>query len=204
MPTRKTVDDWNKRYSAEPYAYGKEPNGFFKEFIDSHEAGKLLLPAEGEGRNALYAAKKGWDVLAFDFSEEGRKKAMKITREAGVKIRYDISDLSQFHYTEGSFDAVGLFFVHMPSPMREAVHQAVVNCLKPGGYLVLEAFNKRQVKKANGGPNDTTYLFSMEDLQSDFLEMEILVLEELVQDYETGIFHRGESETIRLLARKAI
>jgi len=202
MPTRKNADNWNERYSTEEYAYGKEPNGFFKEFIDSHKPGKILLPAEGEGRNAVYAAKKGWDVLAFDFSHEGRKKAMKITREAGVKIRYELSDLSQFQYTKGSFDAVGLFFVHMPSPMRETVHQGVVRCLNPGGYLVLEAFNKRQIKRSSGGPNDTDYLFSVEDLQSDFNNLEILVLEELVQHYETGIFHRGESETIRLLGRK--
>jgi len=202
MPTRKNADNWNERYSTEEYAYGKEPNGFFKEFIDSHEPGKILLPAEGEGRNAVYAAKKGWDVTAFDFSEEGRKKALKLASETGVAIRYEILDLTGFQFEDNAFDAVGLFFVHMASPIRETIHASLTSCLKPGGYIVLEAFNKRQVKNATGGPNDISLLFSMKELESDFPEIEILVLEELVQHYETGIFHRGESETIRLLGRK--
>lgn len=202
MPARKTVDDWNKRYRNEPYAYRRDANEFFKVFVDSHDTGMMLLPAEGAGNNAVYAAKKGWDVLAFDFSDAARKRAMKIAREAGVKIRYDISDLSQFRYTERSFDAVGLFFVQVPSPLREAVHQAVISCLKPGGYLILEAFNKRQNLNALEGPDDTTHLFSMADLQVDFNELEILILEEFAQHDECGISRRGESETIRLLGRR--
>ncbi|MBE0646433.1 MAG: class I SAM-dependent methyltransferase [Bacteroidales bacterium] len=202
MPTRKNAENWNERYRSEEYAYGKEPNGFFREFIDSHEPGRLLLPAEGEGRNAVYAAEKGWEVVAFDFSTEGRNKALKLAAERGVAFQYDITELSDFHYSPGSFDAVGLFFVHMASPMREKVHHDLVSCLKPGGRVVLEAFNKRQIKNATGGPNDVSLLFSVQELKSDFREMDILVLEELVQHYDTGIFHRGESETIRMLGRK--
>lgn len=202
MPTIKNSDQWNERYRAEEYAYGKEPTGFFREFIDSNKPGNILLPADGEGRNAVYAARKGWDVTAFDFSEEGKKKAMKLASEAGITIRYEITDLMEFFYPKESFDAVGLFFVHMSSPMRETVHQSLVSCLKPGGYLVLEAFNKRQIKNATGGPNDISLLFSIDELRSDFGELDIKILEELIQHYETGLLHRGESETIRLLGRK--
>jgi hypothetical protein len=76
---------WNERYGADEYVYGKEPNGFLKEFIDNHPPGKILLPAEGEGRNAVYAASKGWEVTAFDFSEEGKKKALKLALKKPIK-----------------------------------------------------------------------------------------------------------------------
>lgn len=204
MPTKKNADNWNERYRSEEYAYGKLPNGFFKEFIDSHQPGNILLPAEGEGRNAVYAARQGWDVVAFDFSTEGRNKALKLAAEAGVIIQYEMFDLTDFRFEKDSFDAVGLFFVHMASPIRAAVHRKLVEYLKPGGYIILEAFNKRQIYNATGGPNDVSLLFSLTELEGDFHDLEIHVLEELIQHYETGLFHRGESETIRLLARKGV
>ena len=52
---------WDTRYAEIDFAYGKTPNTFFKDSIDKLTPGKLLLPADGEGRNAVYAATKGWD-----------------------------------------------------------------------------------------------------------------------------------------------
>ena len=68
-------DFWNKRYKQKEYAYGEQPNRFFKEQIQNLSPGKALFPAEGEGRNAVYAAQLGWEVEAFDISEEGKNKA---------------------------------------------------------------------------------------------------------------------------------
>jgi len=77
------IDFWNARYAAAEYAYGTEPNAFFKAQLDQLTPGRLLLPAEGEGRNAVYAAKKGWEVVAFDQSDAGQKKALKLAKETG-------------------------------------------------------------------------------------------------------------------------
>ena len=66
---------WDERYKAKAYVYGKEPNQYFAEKLRELEPGKILLPAEGEGRNAVFAARQGWEVSAFDSSSEGRKKA---------------------------------------------------------------------------------------------------------------------------------
>jgi hypothetical protein len=72
---------WNERYSNKLFVYGKEPNVFFREELEKMPVGKILLPAEGEGRNAVFAALQGWEVFAFDNSEEGMKKALLLASE---------------------------------------------------------------------------------------------------------------------------
>jgi len=81
---------WNQRYAAKDFSYGTEPNRFFKDWIDKYPAGEILFPAEGEGRNAIYAAKKGWEVTAFDFSGEGKRKAVQLAEIEKVKIDYKV------------------------------------------------------------------------------------------------------------------
>lgn len=67
---------WNERYSQAEYVYGETPNVFFAAQLDKLSAGTIILPCEGEGRNAVYAASQGWEVKAFDASEAGQKKAL--------------------------------------------------------------------------------------------------------------------------------
>jgi len=81
---------WDERYSQPEYAYGREPNVFFREQIEPLQPGRLLMPAEGEGRNGVYAARKGWVVDAFDISEKGREKALRLAEEMGVAIHYQV------------------------------------------------------------------------------------------------------------------
>ena len=150
---------WNSRYAAEEYVYGKDPNAFFKAEIDKLVPGTLLLPAEGEGRNAVYAAGKHWDVHALDQSVEGRKKAFSLALGAGVTIRYDLADLMTVDLPAENFDAIGLIFVHLPSPVRNPFHIRVCEWLKPGGTLILEGFSKEQIRFTSGGPRDPTCSF---------------------------------------------
>ena len=79
---------WEIRYAEKQYAYGENPNVYFKEQLDKLKPGKILLPAEGEGRNAVYAAKQGWEVMAFDLSSEGKNKAEKLA--AKKRRKYSI------------------------------------------------------------------------------------------------------------------
>ncbi|MCU0373551.1 MAG: SAM-dependent methyltransferase, partial [Ignavibacteria bacterium] len=89
---------WNERYASPDFAYGTEPNDFFKREISKLVPGKLLLPGEGEGRNAVFAAIKGWDVTAVDFSEQAKIKALKLADENNVKINYLVSPLEDYHF----------------------------------------------------------------------------------------------------------
>lgn len=197
-------EHWDERYSAEEYIYGTHPNAWFAEKLSVMSPEKLLLPAEGEGRNAVYAATLGWDVSAFDQSEEGRKKALKLAADKGVSINYSIDNLTTFNCHEACFDAIALIFVHMPVEIRQMVHQNLIKCLKPGGYLILEAFTKKQIQNTSGGPRTELLLYERDYLQNDFSELEIIDFDETTTMLNEGPLHQGEAYVLRLLARKPI
>ena len=112
------INMWDSRYAEDEYAYGTEPNEFFKETINKFDIdGKILLPAEGEGRNAVYAAKKGLDVTAFDISIEGTKKALQLAEHENVAIRYEVGNLPELKLMNESFDAAAFIYAHFPPPI---------------------------------------------------------------------------------------
>ena len=127
-----TKEMWDERFSAEHYVYGKEPNQFFKEQIDSLSPGKALFVGAGEGRNAVYAASLGWRVDAVDISNEANNKAESLAAEADVKIEYAVSDISDYTPAENQYDLIVLIFFHVLPDLREEIHRKVFNALKPG------------------------------------------------------------------------
>lgn len=196
-------EQWDERYAASEYIYGISPNRWFAEKLTQLKPGLLLLPAEGEGRNAVYAAKKGWEVLAFDQSEEGRKKALKLALEHNVLFGYNLGDLTEFEPPHSFYDAVALIFVHMPVDIRQDVHRKLIEKLKPGGYLILEAFTKKQLQNTSGGPRNEALLYERDLLASDFKELDFIEFEETTIHLDEGPLHQGEAFVIRLLARKS-
>lgn len=193
---------WDERYSEPHYVYGTEPNEFFKDCLDKLMLGKLLLPGEGEGRNAVYAAKKGWDVTAIDFSEQAKIKAMKMAEENNVTINYIVSSASDYKYTEQEYDAAALVFVHFPREVREKAHKSIIKSLKTGGALIIEAFSKAQINNNSGGSKDVNALYSIEDLKNDFGELKITELAEYHIDLKEGPYHKGAADVIRFNAIK--
>ena len=83
------------------------------------DPGKILLPAEGEGRNAVFAASIGWNVTAFDISDAGKEKAERLADKYGVNIQYMIGDVKDLVFEVESFDAIGLVFAHFPGMFRQ-------------------------------------------------------------------------------------
>ena len=160
-------ESWNNRYSNREYVYGTHPNDYFKQEIEKLSIGKLLLPAEGEGRNAVFAAKLGWDVHAIDMSERGKEKALKLAKENNLDFQYDVSALQDFQYTENEYDALALIYAHFPPLLRNKIHQKLIGSLKSDGILLLEAFGKKQFGKKSGGPPAIEMLYSIEELKTD-------------------------------------
>lgn len=195
---------WNERFSADKYVYGTSPNEFFKEQISKLAPGKLLLLGEGEGRNAVYAAKRGWTVDAVDWSENAREKALKLARSNNVMIDYQIADLDEIFFHFSAYDAVGLIFVHMDEELREAVHQKAIKTLKPGGRIILEAYEKDQLNKNSGGPKDIKLLYSLEDIVGDFKSLTYEVLSKETIQLNEGELHNGEASVIRLVGVKEL
>ena len=125
---------WDTRYGKDEYAYGTEPNQFLKEKLENLEPGSILFPAEGEGRNAVYAAQLGWKVSAFDISEVGKQKALKLAGQKKVSIDYKIGELSELGYQPAQFDAIALIYAHFPPNIRSGYHKLLHTYLKKGNY----------------------------------------------------------------------
>ncbi|AFH50582.1 SAM-dependent methyltransferase [Ignavibacterium album JCM 16511] len=193
---------WDERYSSEEYIYGTEPNEFFRQQIDLMEAGRLLLPGEGEGRNAVYAASKGWMVDAVDFSFVAKEKALKLAESKSVSINYFVSDLKEFQYSENYYDAVGLFFVHLPSETRKIVNEKIISSLKVGGKIILEAFNKLQINNNSGGPKDINLLYDEKEILESCKRLDILMIESTTIAINEGNYHKGKADVIRFVGRK--
>jgi hypothetical protein len=193
---------WNERYQNNETVYGLLPNVFFKHCIDKINTGKLLLPAEGEGRNAVYAAKNGWDVTAFDYSEVAKEKALKMAMSHQVTFVYQTTNFLSFQAEPASMDAVALIYAHMPPEIRSEFHHKVAYWVKKGGYVILEAFNPLQLELQSGGPKDVSMLYIQEMLKNDFPEHDwkIELLETTETELSEGPFHEGKAQVIRLLA----
>lgn len=194
---------WNERYQANETTYGVAPNDFFKSQLDGLTPGRLFLPAEGEGRNALYAARQGWQVTATDFSEVARIKALQRALDLNLlNLEYHVQDLNQLELPENTYDAIGIIFVHLPAPTRKHLHAACVRSLKPGGKIILEVFSKNQLQFNSGGPKDFDLLSSLEILQQDFSSLRTDLLEERQIELSEGPFHSGPAQVVRMVATK--
>lgn len=200
-------DFWNQRYAASAYAYGTEPNAFFKAMLDALAPGRILLPAEGEGRNAVYAARRGWEVTAFDISEAGRDKALKLAAGRGVAINYLIGDFPEAALSAGGFDAVALIFAHFPEIRRQDFHQRLAQLLARGGRVILEGFSREHLafsaeNPEAGGPKDPAMLFDNAMLEADFSSLETQLLETREVVLDEGLYHRGLSSVVRYVGRR--
>lgn len=194
---------WNERYGKQEMIYGTQPNEFFRKQIGNLTPGKLLLPAEGEGRNAVYAAQQGWDVLAFDYSEAGKAKATQLAKQKGVSITYEVADAQTFSTTPESLDAVALIYAHIPPAARTALHQNILTWLKPGGKLIVEAFHPKQLNGyPSGGPKSEDMLYTAAMLTEDFEGMQVEYIEEKEIELSEGTYHLGKGYVTRMVATK--
>lgn len=193
---------WDQRYSSKEYVYGKEPNTYFRKFIESLSPGQILLPGEGEGRNAVFAASLGWEVMAVDQSSEGRCKALALAEEKGVLIQYQQTDLESLDVPTASYDVVSLVFVHLPPNIREKIHQKLVQCLRPGGIFHLLAFTPEQLRFQTGGPQDVSMLYTEELLRADFTALASLDFTDIAGEFKEGPFHQGEYRAIELVGTR--
>ncbi|QKG79643.1 class I SAM-dependent methyltransferase [Tenuifilum thalassicum] len=191
---------WDERYSSSHFYYGINPNQFYKENLVRLKPGKILLPAEGEGRNAVFAAKLGWQVFAFDSSRVAREKALKLAAENGVKIDYRLLSYDEVDFTSESFDAIALIYAHNPN--RELVHKKMIQLLKPGGIIIIEGFSKDQLSFNSGGPKNKDLLFSVDELKNDFSELQSVMVWEEIVELSEGDGHKGKASVVRLIGEK--
>ncbi|RMW95366.1 class I SAM-dependent methyltransferase [Allofranklinella schreckenbergeri] len=207
MNDQQWLDKWNHNFQRPEYVYGTEPNAFFRQEIAKLRPGRLLLAAEGEGRNAVHAARQGWQVSAFDISATGRDKALKLAAAAGVAIDYQVGELPELAFEPASFDALALIYAHFPPHLKSAYHRHLVGLLRPGGTVIFEAFSKEHLAYRSrdsriGGPADLDSLFSEEEIREDFQDFDVLALQTQEITLSEGLFHNGVGSVVRFVGRK--
>ena len=198
---------WNERFSAEEFAYGEDPNLYLKEQLEKFPKGKILFGAEGEGRNAVFAARLGWTVSAFDISVEGKKKAQKLAEKNKVTLDYRIGELENLQFQPEEFDTIGLIYAHFPAEIKSLYHKTLDKYLRKGGIIIFEAFSKNHLEYVTknekvGGPRDLQSLFSIDEIKSDFPNYEVIELVEKEIELNEGLFHNGTGSVIRFVGRK--
>lgn len=193
---------WNDRYANDKFIFGVKPNEFFKSQLDLLTGGKLLLFGEGEGRNAIYAAVEGWDALALDWSEKAKEKALALARKNNVLIRYEVGNFLDIHVEHYSFDAVALIYIHLAEVERELLHKKAITSLKRGGTIIFEAFEKEQLGKSSGGPKDLDLLYSLENIVTDFQDLDFKYFAKENIQLDEGDGHVGEASVIRFAGIK--
>jgi cyclopropane fatty-acyl-phospholipid synthase-like methyltransferase len=204
MPISASMKDfWNARYAEAGYAYGTEPNAFLVSQKTLLRPGmQALAVADGEGRNGVWLAQQGLEVLSVDASEVGLRKTRELAADRGVTLRTEQADLTTWSWPEQAFDVVAAIFIHFPPEVRPSMHRRMFQALKPGGLLILEAFTPEQLKYKSGGPPVAEMLYTADLLRIDFAGGEILRLEELVAELAEGKYHRGPAAVVRLVLRR--
>jgi SAM-dependent methyltransferase len=194
---------WDRRYAAETYAFGTEPNDFLVEVAPLIPAGRVLCLAEGEGRNAVWLAGQGHEVTAVDASTVGIAKAQALARARGVEIATVTADLSDYTIEPGFWAGIVAIFAHLPPALRRAVHRAAAAGLAPGGVFVLEAFTPAQTAYGTGGPSQPELLYQLVDLRNDLASLEIVLGREIEREILEGVYHTGLSAVVQVLARRS-
>ena len=192
----------DERYAHPRYVYGEEPTAFLAEQLPALPPGRALFLAEGEGRNAVYAAGLGHRVLAVDSSAVGRRKALELAARRGVTLEYRCADVLADPWGEAAWDVVVLCFAHLEPVDAVTMHARAAACLAPGGRLILNSFSKAQLGRTSGGPPRLEWLHDLEELKGQFPG---LVFEHAVErevELGEGVGHRGKAMTIEIVAHR--
>ena len=200
-------EKWNKRYANDEFAYGEQPNNYLKQQLELLKVGKILFPGEGEGRNAVFAAKLGWTVSAFDISIEGQRKALKLAERNNVTIDYQVGEIQTLNYKAEQFDVIALIYAHFPANIKSYIHRTLDKYLRKGGIIIFEAFSKIHIdylakNEKVGGPKDIESLFSVDEIEVDFDNYDVVELKETEINLNEGLYHNGQGSVIRFVGRK--
>jgi len=195
---------WNQRYDREDYLFGTEPAAFLR----AHEAlltpgARTLAVADGEGRNSVYLAEKGLDVVALDNADLGIAKAQKLAGTRGVSVDFRLADIHSWDWASEPCDLLVAIFIQFASPdQRAALFEGFKTALRPGGRLLLHGYTPKQMDYGTGGPRIVENLYTEDLLAGAFSDFEIEELTAYDAHVDEGVGHSGLSALIDLVARK--
>src|ERR1700751_1149467 len=197
---------WQARFATPDYAFGKEPNYFLKschKLLPRH--GRALAVADGEGRNSVWLAAQGLDVLSLDFSPAAQNKARALAAERGVKVAFTEADVHAWNYPQAAFAVVVEIFAQFSLSSERAIKwRGMRRALKPGGLLIIQGYTPKQLQYGTGGPKRLENLYTRAMLEEAFkVCTDMGIVEEEPESWE-GTPHGGMSAVIGLTARKPL
>ena len=198
---------WDARYADEAYAYGEAPNAYLAAQHARFRPGmRAFVPGDGEGRNGVWLAEQGLDVVSLDLSEAGLRKAERLAAKRGVRIATVRADLTRWTWPVAEFDVVAAIYLHFAPEVRRRMHRAMLDALRPGGLLVVEAFRPEQLAYreayGSGGPPVEAMLYDAATLRDDFAEAVVLDLESAEVKLGEGAYHNGLAAVVRGVFRR--
>jgi cyclopropane fatty-acyl-phospholipid synthase-like methyltransferase len=198
------LERWETRFSAPEYVFGTAPNAFLaKQKTRLPKSGRALSVADGEGRNGVWLAEQGLDVLSIDFSAKAQAKARALAQSRNVKITTELADVTLWRWPVAEFDVVAVIFTQFLVPaVRGEFFARIRNALKPGGLLLMQGYTPRQLQYGTGGPKQIEQLYTRALLEAEFAGMSAVEVNEYDCEMREGGGHNGMSAVIDLVARK--
>ena len=195
---------WEKRFSVPDYVFGTAPNAFLESQAPAlPKSGTALAVADGEGRNGVWLAQRGLDVLSFDWSPTALAKAQALAKARGVTLRTAQVDVMQWEWPEAAFDVVVAIFVQFLTPQeRRQVFAGMRKALKPGGLLLIEGYRPEQLNYKTGGPSQVENLYTRALLEAEFGTLSEIRITEHDSMTSEGAGHVGMAALIDLVGRK--
>ncbi len=204
MADQSAIQAWDERFAAPDYIFGTSPNVFLEQQAHRFRHGhKVLSLADGEGRNGVFLAEQGCDVLATDVSPNALKKAEALARARGVTIKTEVADLATWRWPDAAFDAVAAIFIQFSDPPeRERIFAGIKRTLKPGGLLLLHGYRPEQLRYDTGGPPSAERCYTRAYLEREFSGFASIEIAEYDRVLAEGTWHNGNSALIDLVGVK--
>jgi cyclopropane fatty-acyl-phospholipid synthase-like methyltransferase len=202
--SQEELDRWQQRFSAPGYLFGTAPNAFLKAQAHRLRQGQSALAiADGEGRNGVFLAEQGLDVLSIDFSAAAQDKVRKLAAERNVTLRVEQADVINWTYPSEAFDVVAAIFIQFATPAeRDKIFAGIKKTLKPGGLLLIEGYGLKQLEYKTGGPSKVENLYTRAMLEQAFGDFTSLDIREHDSDIREGDGHGGLSALIDVVGVK--
>ncbi len=194
---------WNARYGADEFIYGTKPNDFIVEHFERIPRGRVLCLGAGEGRNAVFLAQQGYQVVAVDGSVEGTLKTARLAADKNVSVEAVTADLHGFDVGQAQWSGIISVFCHLPSKLRSEMHARVPPGLVAGGVFLLEGYTPAQLTLGTGGPPVAEMLYTKSDLVGELAGLDFVLAHEIEREVEEGSAHHGRSAVVQLVGVKS-
>jgi len=194
---------WDERFSQPGFFYGTEPNDFLRDSTHLFKpGGKILCLGEGEGRNSVYLAQKGFKVTAVDWSSKAFEKLSQLEKERKVEVKKVVSDLADFPIGENEWDGIVSIWCHLSKDLWRELFRKISLGLNSGGIFLLEHYTPKQLQFKTGGPPSADLMTRLTELKTELKTLEILMGREIERDIQEGKGHSGKSAVVQYIGRK--